>query len=230
MKKYLFNIFNILIITFVLASEINGASLSDIYTLILEYSSAKYFNNNKSRNYIENKIVDEAVDYLALIFTLNSTIEKLPQKERENLLRQKAWLLNIRRRIINKLKDIINKPNLSEEYRFRLNGSLQKISKAFDLIDNLKEENIYEKEYKDPSWFDKIIENNIIESILSCFKPDPECTQKELQKKQEATKRIFNIISKLKNKVEYNRSERITISDSINYFIKQLDELFSTSL
>lgn len=156
---------------------------------------------NSYQQYVENKIINETVEALFLSITLNSTIKKLPKTEREEAFRKKARLINLRKRIIARLEDVITNETLSAEHTAALNQNLQKALKAFALIDKIRNENPYEQEYAVASQLDQMIENNLINSILLRFKPDTECTQQERAKKQELTNRRSIIKQKLQDKI-----------------------------
>ncbi len=167
-------------------------------------SIAGYTIYKISQNYIENKIINETVESLSLALTPNSTISRLPAKEEEKAFRKKAWLINLRKRVIAQINTKIQDNNLSYNHRIALSNSLQTISAACHAIDNLRTTNPYEQEYLEASRLDQIIENKLINSIILRFKPNNECTQAELLQKKEIDKRRTLIVSRLKHKFSNN--------------------------
>lgn len=166
---------------------------------------AAVIGNKKIQEYVENKIVDTAVDAIVLMFTKNSTLQKLPAKKQEAALRKKARLINIRKRVLiqlnEKLEDTDHK--LSSAHYDNLHGKVKMANIAFAIIDAVREENPYEKEYAQAGAIDKIIETKIIESIILETKPDSECTPGELKEKEIKAVRRAKILEKLKSHLHH---------------------------
>lgn len=167
------------------------------------YTLGKYLYA-KYTAYVNNKIINETVDALYLSITLNNTIEKLPQSEREQAYRKKAQCINARKRVIVQLTDIEKQASLSKQHSASLHKLLYRTSKIFNLVDSIRTQNPYEQDYIVASRLDKIVENSLIKSIILNLKPENECTQAELTKKQELAHRRSIIEHKLKNKIVEN--------------------------
>ncbi|MDR3550705.1 MAG: hypothetical protein P4L31_04785 [Candidatus Babeliales bacterium] len=170
---------------------------------ITGYTIGKYLYA-KYTAYVNNQIINETVDALYLSITLNNTIEKLPQSEREQAFRNKARYINIRKRVIAQLEDIAKQKSLSQEHHIALDNRLNRISFLFKCVDGMRNQNPYEDEYSVASRFDKIIEKNIINSIILNLKPDNECTQEEFTKKQALADRRSIISDKLQERISKN--------------------------
>lgn len=165
------------------------------------YLGYKFYYQGKE--YLENKIIDETVDAIVVGLTPVSSLNGLPNEEREKVLRKKARLINMRKRVLVKLNDqIIDTSNsLSQLHRDAIQEDIYNAKTAFIIIDAFRIKNSYEKDYIVASKLDQYIEDNIVSSIILVKKPDVECTQQELNEKQAKEQCKAKIVAKLQRKV-----------------------------
>ncbi len=170
--------------------------------LFLGYKAIRWAYQ-KSQHYVENKIIDETVDALVLALTTNATLQRLPQEERERAFRKKAKLINMRKRMLNRLiNHVADTTNgLSEAHRTLLQEDIELVKAIFTVVDLVRTQNPYEKEYAEASILDTAIENTVMNSIILMSKPENECTPKELSQKQQKAVRRDKIIAKLKGRI-----------------------------
>lgn len=161
------------------------------------------FSYDQGKKYLESKIINETVDAITLALTRNSTIDTWPAVQKENALRKKAQLINMRKRVLAVLTDKVsdNSRELSQEHRNLLAYEVKRANNFFSIVDVVRKENPYEKEYEVASLVDQTIESYIISSIILELKPNAECTQKELNEKQTKMERKAKILAKLEHKV-----------------------------
>lgn len=167
------------------------------------YKIGSYFYKI-TRLKVENKIEDDVVQLIILSLTLNASINALPAKEREQKFRAKARCINIRMRVMNKLDDLISssESTLDATHKELLRKKIKPIKSFFDSLDDWRKlpfciQNPYEKEYREPTFTDKIFEQRMIDSILLSIKPDEECTAQELELKKSAEERKIRILKKV---------------------------------
>lgn len=156
------------------------------------YIGYKLYKNVKIFKTIENKIVDRMTNALASFLVHN---DKLTDKE----LKDKAWINNIRKRVILRLraKDI---SMLSEQHQKAYTKSLARTRKFFSTLDFVYMPTKYDDNYVEPTALDVLIENKMVDSFVVSAKPEAECTQSELLKKQAAEKRSHEILIKITEK------------------------------
>lgn len=164
---------------------------------------------NTAMNYLENKIVDETVHALYAGITFSNSIKNMSPSDREQALRQRAWLLNIRKRVTAALHARIDQGKLTMHHARALKTHLLKIESFLGALDYVTAENEYEHEYVNPTYVDSLIEHLIIRSILLQTKPDHECTVQELAKKEEMKKRKDIITHKLKDQLYANACDKV---------------------
>lgn len=176
------------------AAAIAAATAYAGYKLI---SWGKHYIQEKA----ENKIVDEMADSVFIALTRNKTINTWSKEEKEAAFRKKAWLINIRKRALNKLAGRIQGlGSISANHRANLNQGLQVANQAFKAIDAIRKRNTYEREYSVPTLLDNAVEDRIVDSLILAFKPKKECSSAELSKKAAAQSRRAKIVAKLRNK------------------------------
>lgn len=210
MKRILYPLTLVLLSTIVVPSEsMQWNSLSKYLTknnaliagscLAAGYAGYKLYHYGQE--YLENRIIDEAVDAIQTGLTPVYTLQNMPAHKREEILKKKARLINIRKRIMAQLDRHVNGASaLSPQHKETIQEDLKLAKTACKLIDAVRTSNPYEAEYTQASTIDQIIEKNIINSILLVTKPDNECTQKELQQKKAKEIRKAKIVEKLKGK------------------------------
>ncbi len=153
----------------------------------------------QSKEYLENKIIDETVDAIIVGLMPHSKLNNLSVPKREEILRKKARLIAMRKRICSQLeKKITDESILSPEHKNKLQKNLEFGKKVFKIIDAFRLDNDFEKEYAATSFMDQTIENSILNSIILTTKPNAECTAQELLEKKTKEIRKAKIISKLK--------------------------------
>lgn len=158
------------------------------------------FAYNKYKQYNEQIIIDKTVDALIVSCMPVSLVKKLSPKERDELLQKKAWLINIRKRILNKLEEIVaHDNNLSKNHKEVISSKLKTAKTMFAVIDTFKLYNRFENDYKKASYLDTVIENRIINSLIISLKPIEECMPTDLATKQEIQARRKKVIERVKS-------------------------------
>ena len=152
-----------------------------------------------SKEYVENRIVEETIQAIEVGLTPVSALDVLSSQDREAALRKKAQLINMRKRVMAALTTQID--TLSNQHKEIIQKDLVRAKKAFSIIDLFRKHNPYEKEYTIATSFDSLVENNIVSSIILTTKPDNECTQKELVEKQKKAERKAKILAKLAGRI-----------------------------
>ena len=186
------------------ASQQNTLKIAAVGTVVVGagYALGK-FAYNKYKQYMKNRIIDESVEAVVLACTPNLKLSLLPEQARQDALRKKARLINIRKRVVTKLSEAVTHGSTfsSDDHRYALQKNMQYAETAFKLVDAIRFENPYEKEYTVASYVDTVVEKNVIDSLMLASKPDKECSSAELRKKQEIAQRREVILGKLKDRV-----------------------------
>lgn len=167
------------------------------------FAGYKLFNlcHDQFKQHIENKIVEQAADNIVLALTTNKTLEMLPAKKREEAFRNKAHLINMRKRVLATLNTKLKNDPFSPVHHKNLDDKLELANTVFTIVDLFRTENPYEKEYVNPTMYDTFIEDKIVDSIILSCKPTEECTPDELKLKTEIEARREKIIENVSNKV-----------------------------
>lgn len=149
---------------------------------------------------LDQKIEEETIRLIELQFKLN------PQCN-DKELKDKAWSINIRKCVIEKLDQIDSQdPRWSHKFE----EEFKTYKKQFDKLDKFRTKvysavhllaNDYEQEYNKPyekiSYLDQYLINTIVNNTLLKYKPDQECTAQEIIKKQNmkvSSERIAKVI------------------------------------
>ena len=155
--------------------------------------------------------------------TLNTTIERLPEQDKEAAFRKKAQCINMRQRIITKLKTKLQDQDLSPKHKAILSEKLKKTSDIFAVIDTLRKPNPYEKEYLNASMLENLIENNFVNSVVLNLKPDNECSPKEIALKAELALKRSLIINKLENRIAKNIIDKALAVAICFHYLKNME-------
>lgn len=150
------------------------------------------------KRYIEDRLVDEVLDMLALEFTPNFQIHKLPADECEAALRKKARLINIRKRVIATLA--LKTQELSCEHKKNIQRSIDSFNRLFAVVDAVRRENKYENEHNIASYIDRLIESIFVNSIILRTKPESECTKQELDQRKASLEKKVRLFKKIKER------------------------------
>lgn len=167
---------------------------------------------------VEEKIVDETVKALKLVLTWDNSGLK------PEALREKARLIQMRMRIMDALNNETKSQKLSVEHRKALSAMVTLAIPAFKFVDKYRSPIADEENFKTASIKDEFIESKIVESIILSYKPDAECTKKELQKKQEAIVRQEKITQHLLLWIEQKKENASLL---LNIFLTLLTEFVS---
>jgi hypothetical protein len=157
--------------------------------------------HDQFKQHIENKIVEQAANNIVLALTANKTLQLLPESERVQAFKDKAHLINMRKRVLVTLNTTLKNDPFSPVHHKNLDDKLELANTVFTIVDLFRTENPYEKEYANPTMYDTFIENKIVDSIILSCKPTEECTPDELKLKSEIEARREKIIENVSNKV-----------------------------
>ena len=125
----------------------------------------------------------------------------------EKIMREKAQLINRRLRVMKKLEHIV--PTLpTDTYDIR---KYSFIKSGLNLIDPLRQSSLcfpnpYEKEYIEPSMFDNLIEDQIVDSFVLSLKFNGKCTKSELLKKEKQVQLRKDVYRKIDSIVSSDRT------------------------
>lgn len=150
------------------------------------------------KDYLENRLLDTVADDIVIAITPGFTLNK---KNKEEILRKKARITNMRKRVLIKVQAIVAEANLSNKHKKALRSDIEMKKFFFRMIDAVGTENPYEKEYTNPSMVDTAIENSIVSSMLLNTKPAAECSLLELEEKNAKQKFRKKLMKKLKGRL-----------------------------
>ena len=191
----------------------NGINLSNNHKIVLKTTvalTAAYYAYSYGKIayiYISNKIAEknekELIRLIELQFKLN------PQCNDQEL-KDKAWSVNIRKRVLEQLEKIdCNDSRWSQNFQDEFT-KLEKNFKTFDkvrngintctvgiLANNREEE--FDKPYEELSYLDQYMINMVVDNTLLKYKPDNECTLSEIAQKKEMKESSKRINKALKN-------------------------------
>jgi hypothetical protein len=166
-------------------------------------------------NYFNDFVTDQASDALILVLSPNVVLS-------DGQLRDKARLIQIRKRVLSKLIDQIEQDRKLKENRLLslFAASANHMCKALDCIRPI---NPYEPLYAYPSLVEQIQERVLLNSVILKFKPDAECTKEELDRKKTKYRRLFQVVVKAWKKFPPHASLCLqrTQSKMQNWFYKQ---------
>lgn len=168
---------------------------------VVSYKLAPYLYN-QCKEYVADKIADASADAIVVAFTPKF---KIPADQLDQVMHKKAQLICMRKRVLLNLDRKLNTelPTISAEHRKALEANLKHANFVFGLIDKVRAENPFEKEYAIATRVEEIIENNIVNSMILEAKPTAECTPEEITKKQAMAKQRAKTLSKVKDKIAH---------------------------
>jgi len=185
--------------------------------LIYKYGE-KAFKSLKNK--IEYRIENRFLNAIKLQFKPNPNCT-------DSELKEKAWFINIRKCLIERLEQIDPSDNMWSE---NFDHELSKYKKAFDLFDNARNkvfdvvkflanpyEHEYQKTYDELNIYDKLIIDNLVKNILLKYKPDILCSQDELFKKAQM-------------KIESKKFNNVIISDLEKMILPKIAKAAANSL
>jgi hypothetical protein len=185
------------------------------------YKLSEYFYS-QFKQFSEETLTEEAANKIYIALMSQKAVKKLPTNEQEKILKEKARLINIRIRVLKKLEDKANNdPNLSPKHKATILSFIKKMRALFKVVDLVRSKNPYENDYTSASLVDKALEKKLIKSIISNKKPNSECTQQELDKKQKSKQRRTKMVAILKQK--YTDNFTTFIQDKLDTLIITMD-------
>jgi hypothetical protein len=161
-----------------------------------------YVGYGYGKKYVEQKVIDEIVNDFVIACTTRATIEKLSPEKQEEILRKKAKLVTMRKRIINSLDEQIKADtSLSTAHHDALASNIKLAQTAFEAIDFLRTENPFEKEYEEASMIDAVVENRIRAALIAAAKPADECTPQEIAASKAKEEMQAQLLERLQDKI-----------------------------
>ncbi|MDR3647146.1 MAG: hypothetical protein P4L22_06405 [Candidatus Babeliales bacterium] len=155
----------------------------------------KSYSSLKSN--IEQEFENKFVHLIKLQFQSNKNCS-------DSELRDKAWAINIRKCLKQKLSEISSSDS---RWSTHFDKALKKFIATFIIVDTTrsmlkslgnKYEQEYTKTYEQLSYIDKKLVDTLVNNILLKYKPENLCTEQEKLKKQEIKERAHRIQEKLK--------------------------------
>ncbi|MDR3647145.1 MAG: hypothetical protein P4L22_06400 [Candidatus Babeliales bacterium] len=212
MKNLLF-IFSLLVSTNLLPFGMAVVKLGNNTKTVLKTTAlltAAYYScvyGTKAYNYILTKIDEKSEKEIVRLIELQF---KLNPQCNDQELRDKAWSINLRKCILDKLDQIDSSdPRWSQNFQDAL-SKLQKSFKTFDTVRSVintvtvhvlenNREKEYDKPYEELSYFDQYLVHIIVNNTLLKYKPNNECSASEKAKKIEMEASSERINKILKN-------------------------------
>lgn len=180
------------------------------------YTIGRIFNNLRKKM-IEEHISNKIFEKIIVALCPQTHFDQLPYENKKFVLQKKAQLRRLKEEIVRIIEsEIAQNKNYSPSHSKNLNNMLVRLNLVLQQISICDQPNPYVNEYKNLSFFDKIMAEKIASTIIAHHKPDQECTADQLRDKEHIINRREKIIDSLLMRVVADKQTQklgmITIS------------------